>query len=89
MNVTPEGFAGLTRSVMQIAESCCGGKVVITLEGGYDLQGLRDSVKSVLKELAGISETPIGDLRGKADQKALDDLTQRVAQIPRPYRKRL
>jgi acetoin utilization deacetylase AcuC-like enzyme len=39
---------------MDIAASCCSGKVVLTLEGGYDLTGLRDSVKAVLKELAGL-----------------------------------
>jgi acetoin utilization deacetylase AcuC-like enzyme len=72
MRLTPGGFAGLTRSIMEIATKCCGGKVVITLEGGYDLTGLRDSVEAVLKELVGLTETnkeeiiPRGD-RGKVE----------------------
>jgi len=59
MSVTPEGFAGLTQALMEIADLCCNGKLVITLEGGYNLQGLRDSVKEVLKELRG--ESTIGN----------------------------
>ena len=47
MKVTPLGFAGLTRSVLDTADLCCQGKVVMTLEGGYGLQGLKDSVRAV------------------------------------------
>lgn len=62
MLVTPNGFAGLTRSLMEISEICCGGRVVFTLEGGYDLRGLRESVKAVLKELSGLSKTDTYDI---------------------------
>ncbi|UCF56737.1 MAG: histone deacetylase [Deltaproteobacteria bacterium] len=89
MNVTPNGFAGLTRSIMQMANESCGGKMVITLEGGYHLQGLRDSVKAVLKELAGLSETRVTDLMAKADQQALDYVTERVIEVQHRYWKGL
>lgn len=55
MDVTPKGFAALTSLVMEMAQSCCQGKLVITLEGGYHLGGLRDSVKATVKELTGNS----------------------------------
>ena len=55
MDVTPEGFATLTSLIMDMARSSCQGRVVITLEGGYHLDGLRDSVKATLKELRGDS----------------------------------
>ena len=55
MDVTPEGFASLASLIMALAHSSCQGKVVVTLEGGYHLKGLRDSVKATLKELAGDS----------------------------------
>jgi acetoin utilization deacetylase AcuC-like enzyme len=29
---------------MDVAESCAGGRIVSVLEGGYDLQGLKESV---------------------------------------------
>lgn len=55
MKVTPKGYAALTRTMMQIAKTCCSDKLAITLEGGYHLEGLRESVKAVLKELVGDS----------------------------------
>jgi acetoin utilization deacetylase AcuC-like enzyme len=85
MNVTPDGFAGLTRSIMEMATECCAGKVIITLEGGYNLQGLRDSVKAVLKELAGLSETDTAALLSQADQRALDHVTKQVIDVQRRY----
>ncbi|RKX73008.1 MAG: histone deacetylase [Spirochaetes bacterium] len=51
MLVTPAGFAGLTNIVKDIAGSSCKGRLVLTLEGGYNLQGLYNSVSAVLKVL--------------------------------------
>jgi len=51
MRVTPQGYAGLTHLLLEIAEELCQAKLAITLEGGYSLEGLRDSVKEVLMEL--------------------------------------
>ena len=48
MNVTGEGFGALAALVRDIAEQACGGKVLIALEGGYNPQGLREGVRSVL-----------------------------------------
>jgi acetoin utilization deacetylase AcuC-like enzyme len=85
MRVTPEGFAGLTRSILDMAEACCSGKMVITLEGGYHLGGLRDSVKAVLKELAGITKTDKEVLLSQGNKRALDHA---VAQASRIHGKR-
>ena len=81
MLVTPDGFAGLTRCVIDIAESCCNGKVVITLEGGYNLKGLSDSVKAVLRELAGLSGTDNDDILSGGDQANLENRVKEVFQI--------
>ncbi|SPD74777.1 Histone deacetylase family protein [uncultured Desulfobacterium sp.] len=89
MRVTPKGFAGLTASIMDIAEQCCGGKVVITLEGGYDLNGLRSSVKEVLRQLAGLSETDHAAMAANADQTVLGNLIKRVSQVHSRYWKGL
>jgi acetoin utilization deacetylase AcuC-like enzyme len=51
MRVTPQGYGGLTHLLLEIAEELCQAKLAITLEGGYSLEGLRDSVKEVLIEL--------------------------------------
>ena len=89
MRVTPEGFAGLTRSLMEIAGKCCNGKIVFTLEGGYDLTGLRKSVKGVLKEMAGLSNTNHRDMASSADPGALDYAVNRVVQVHSRYWKNL
>ena len=51
MKVTPQGFANLLRVLLHIAQACSNGRFVATLEGGYNIQGLTDSVKAVLKEM--------------------------------------
>jgi acetoin utilization deacetylase AcuC-like enzyme len=51
MKVTPEGYASLTRIVRDIADSCCQGRIVAVLEGGYDLEGLAKSVEAHLRVL--------------------------------------
>ncbi|HBF44003.1 MAG TPA: histone deacetylase [Desulfobacteraceae bacterium] len=89
MGVTPKGFAGLTRSLMDIAKECCGGKLVITLEGGYDLTGLKDSVKKVLNELAGLSETEISTIISQTSQNKIHNTAKQVFQIHRKYWKNL
>lgn len=89
MRVTPAGFAGLMRSIMDTADECCNGKVVVTLEGGYELRGLRDSVRAVLKELAGVSKTPIEDIVSQADRNKLETAIKRVSEHHGRYWKNL
>lgn len=55
MMVTPKGFARMTRIVQEVAEEVCQGRLLLALEGGYHLNGLRQSVLAVLKELQGES----------------------------------
>ncbi len=81
MRVTPEGFAGMTRSILDIADRCCGGKVVMTLEGGYGLEGLRDSVRAVLRELAGLQRTDTAAIMATADQIKLKYVLWRVRRV--------
>jgi acetoin utilization deacetylase AcuC-like enzyme len=89
MQVTPAGFAGMTRSVMEIAEACCDGKVVMTLEGGYDVQGQSISVKGVLKELSGLSKTDVSKLLGKGDDRILETVVKRATETQHRYWKKL
>ncbi|RKY07721.1 MAG: histone deacetylase [Planctomycetota bacterium] len=51
MKVTTRGFATLTRIVKDVAEQCCGGRLVSLLEGGYHLEGLAASVEAHIKVL--------------------------------------
>ena len=85
MSVTPEGFAGLTRILMEIAGSTCNGKLVLTLEGGYNLQGLRDSVKTVLKELRGESILKERDWSDRENTRILAPVLEKAKGIQRKY----
>jgi len=81
MRVTPRGFAALTRSVLNTADSICGGKVLMTLEGGYDLKGLQDSVREVLRELSGLQITDFEDIMAEADLNKLGVLYWQIGRV--------
>ena len=51
MAMTAEGYAELTRITKNIAETCCEGRIVSVLEGGYGLEGLAESVEAHLRVL--------------------------------------
>ncbi|MEK6744153.1 MAG: histone deacetylase [Nitrospirota bacterium] len=53
MAVTGDGFGNIASIVREIADATCGGKVLITLEGGYNPDGLREGVRSVLQAFTG------------------------------------
>jgi len=44
INLEPDSFAWMTLELVGLAESCCGGRLVSVLEGGYELDSLRRSV---------------------------------------------
>ncbi len=46
LNWSTEDFSWLTERICKIASNCCGGRLVSTLEGGYDLEALAESVKA-------------------------------------------
>jgi len=53
MRVTPTGFAAMTRILQNLADEVCEGNILVTLEGGYNLTGMRDGALAVLTELHG------------------------------------
>jgi acetoin utilization deacetylase AcuC-like enzyme len=89
MHITPEGFAALTRSILDTADACCEGKVVLTLEGGYDLKGLTASVKAVLNELSGQTKTDPAGFISATDQGDLEPMMQKVIHVHGGYWKSL
>jgi acetoin utilization deacetylase AcuC-like enzyme len=48
LNATNQGYQHLSRRVMELADELCQGKVVATLEGGYNLEALAEGVYSTL-----------------------------------------
>jgi acetoin utilization deacetylase AcuC-like enzyme len=79
MEVTEEGFRVMARALLRIARDHAQGRCAAILEGGYDLQGLQQSVAHVLDEMGGDKLTaalPPLELKG---------LLPRVRDVQRHY----
>jgi hypothetical protein len=57
----------------------------MALEGGYHLEGLKDSVKAVLRELAGLQGIDIDQLAAGADPKRLNYILWRIRGVHAKY----
>jgi acetoin utilization deacetylase AcuC-like enzyme len=77
MAVTQQGFASMTKQFVDLAGEICGGRLLVALEGGYNLQGLRDGVLAVLAELSGNQECP-----GKVDEETLQAIIDSDSEVP-------
>ncbi|KAL3989896.1 Histone deacetylase domain family protein [Acanthocheilonema viteae] len=71
-NLSPQLFGYFTRQLMNYA----GGRVVLALEGGYDLQTISDSAEECVKALCG--ESP--ETTGKLSDEALNAFPKQSAQ---------
>jgi acetoin utilization deacetylase AcuC-like enzyme len=60
MRLTAEGFGAIAGLVKGIADQSCGGKMALTLEGGYNLKAQAESVVSELRALQGV----VPEIRG-------------------------
>jgi len=50
-DITPDGYAAMTRIVVDLANELCQGRIVSVLEGGYRLDGLSESVVAHVRTL--------------------------------------
>ena len=91
MEVTEKGFSRMTQILMEIARATAQGKLVITLEGGYDVSGQSRSVKAVLKELAQVSPLEKEDTleKEKANYPRIERFILQLKEIQRRYWKNL
>ncbi len=89
MRLTPTGFAALTRCLLTCAEGCCGGRVVLVLEGGYDVGTIGSSVEAVLNELSGATMSAIAEMAATATPKKVAYALKRVVNVHRQYWKSL
>jgi acetoin utilization deacetylase AcuC-like enzyme len=53
LNLKAEDFGWVTRQLMEVADGSAGGRIVSVLEGGYDLEGLKESVAAHVTALMG------------------------------------
>ncbi len=91
MEVTDKGFARMTQVLMEIADATAQGRLVLTLEGGYDVSGESRSVKAVLKELTRASQIDKEDLleKEKASYSRVERLIFQIREIQKRYWKSL
>lgn len=84
MRVTPAGFSALTSILMEIAEICCKQKIILTLEGGYHLSGLRESVKASLKRLRSME---YGEIVGgkKGEDAGIKEIVNSVKAVQKKF----
>lgn len=78
MALSITGYAQLARSLKSLAETLCGGKLVFTLEGGYNLDVLSYAVLNTFKVLLGDDEIvdPLGP--SQRDERPVDELVERL-----------
>ena len=72
MDVTERGFAAMCSATKSLAEEVCGGKLVLLLEGGYDLDGLAQSVHACVEVLAGARREVFPSGAGRAALQAIE-----------------
>ncbi|KAF7725342.1 Histone deacetylase [Apophysomyces ossiformis] len=87
--VTPKGFALMTKMMKDLAEEVCNGRLVLTLEGGYELEPLADAAAASVAQLLPEEVTPplqfTESLNAiKLNQGAVESLRQ-VAEIHSKY----
>ena len=52
MRLTAGGFAAMTMELRRVAEECCGGRMALVTEGGYDFLALTESLRAVVSVLS-------------------------------------
>ncbi len=85
MQMTAQGFAGMTASIKKIADKACNGKIVMSLEGGYNYHALSESIKAVLKEMAGVTCCDVSAMAAKADKKKMTYVVRRCMDVHRNF----
>ncbi len=49
LRMTTSGFARLSQSLVELADSVCGGRIVFVTEGGYDARALAECLEAVIE----------------------------------------
>lgn len=81
MRLSCAGYAHLIARLRDLATEVCGGRIVVALEGGYDLTALSWSVRNSVEALLAVPITP--DPVGPAGQEEAPDISELVASVRR------
>ncbi|PIU54926.1 MAG: histone deacetylase [Chloroflexi bacterium CG07_land_8_20_14_0_80_51_10] len=80
MQVSVSGFADIITIIKELANELCDGRVLVTLEGGYNLEAVAYGIKATLDVLMGNSkiEDPLGGPRYSRQAPPVDTVLDRV-----------
>jgi len=83
MQVTTTGFALMVKIIKQLADELCSGRLVFSLEGGYNLNALATSVKATFDILLGNTniEDPLGQPQRRFEVGGIDPLIKTIKEI--------
>ncbi|MEW6441038.1 MAG: histone deacetylase [bacterium] len=82
MRVTEQGFGRLTALLRALAERVCEARLLLTLEGGYHVEGQARSVREVLEVLNGrAADGP----PAQAPSSTIEAIFQRLREVHKPY----
>ena len=83
MQVTTTGFAQMVKIIKQLADELCSGRLVFSLEGGYNLTALATSIKATFDVLLGHTniEDPLGQSPRELATPGVDSLISQIKEI--------
>ncbi len=83
MQVSVTGFAQMVRIIKELADELCSGRLVLTLEGGYNLTALAASVKATFDVLLGNAsiDDPLGQSPRGSTTLSLTSLIHKIKEI--------
>ncbi len=81
MRLSCAGYANLITKLRYLADELCDGRIVVALEGGYDLTALSWSIRNSIEALLGDPITP--DPIGLSPQMEAPDISELVANVRR------
>ena len=84
MRLSCAGYAGLIGELRDLALELCDGRLVVALEGGYDLTALSWSVRNSVEALMG--EAVTSDPVGLAPETKAPDIGELIANVRRLHK---
>ena len=83
MQVSATGFGQMVRIIQGLADELCRGRLVFSLEGGYNLTALAASVKATFDVLLGNPhiEDPLGQSQRGFEAPGIDNLVKSIKEI--------
>jgi acetoin utilization deacetylase AcuC-like enzyme len=83
MQLSVTGFAHMVGTLKRLADELCHGRIVLTLEGGYDLHALAASVRATFDVLLGSPEIidPLGQPPRPGPSHNIDKIIQAVQEV--------